>query len=98
MESYFRRCAKVFGSVRSLTATNSRFLSASDVRSTLRPMRPNPLMPTFTAIFPPKECLIATEELAGQPGQLLMLTGHGRQRKCHPSHPDDDRSRFTLVP
>src|ERR1700732_2748905 len=54
MESYLSRCARVFGSVRSLTATKSRFLSARAVRRTLRPMRPKPLMPTFIAIAPPK--------------------------------------------
>src|SRR6478672_2725099 len=51
-ESYLNRCASVFVSVRSFTATNSRsatpaFLAA---RTTWRPIRPNPLMPTLVAI------------------------------------------------
>ncbi len=53
MESYFSRCASVLGSVRSLTATNSRFGSLSEVRKTLRPMRPKPLMPTLIAMVSP---------------------------------------------
>src|SRR3984893_6333130 len=54
MESYFNRWARVLGSVRSLTATNSILLSWSEARSTFRPMRPNPLMPTLIAILPPE--------------------------------------------
>src|SRR3954449_8499342 len=54
-ESYFSRCASVFGSVRSFTATNSRFGSCKDARRTLRPMRPKPLIPTFIATSPPYE-------------------------------------------
>src|SRR5438034_574820 len=52
MESYFRRCASVLVSVMSFTATNSSaccFMSTA-ARSTLRPMRPNPLIPTRTAM------------------------------------------------
>ncbi len=54
-ESYFRRWASVLVSVMSFTATNSSaccFMSTA-ARSTLRPMRPNPLMPTRTAIALP---------------------------------------------
>src|SRR5437016_9170584 len=56
MESYFSRWARVAGLVRSLTATNSRLRSSMAVRSTLRPIRPKPLIPTLIAIykFPPK--------------------------------------------
>src|SRR5262249_12074300 len=50
MESYFSRWAKVAGLVRSLTATNSRLGSSIAVRSTLRPIRPKPLIPTLTAM------------------------------------------------
>src|SRR5258708_40330348 len=50
MESYLSRWARIAGLVRSLTATKSRLGSSIAVRSTLRPIRPNPLMPTFTAI------------------------------------------------
>ena len=52
-ESYFSRCASVAAFVRSLTATKSMSLSPIAARMMLRPMRPNPLMPTFTAIAPP---------------------------------------------
>src|SRR5260370_20661858 len=49
-ESYLSRCASVCALVRSFTATKSMFLSPSAARMMLRPMRPNPLMPTLTAI------------------------------------------------
>src|ERR1022692_2745191 len=55
-ESYFSRWASVLGLVRSLTATMSISLSLSAVRRTLRPMRPNPLMPTLIAMSPLKKC------------------------------------------
>ena len=51
IESYLSRWARVAGSVRSLTATNSRSAPAAcAARKTLRPIRPKPLMPTFTAM------------------------------------------------
>jgi hypothetical protein len=40
-------------------------------------------MPTFTAIVPPKEILIALGKYAGSSKQVLMLTGSSSQRKCH---------------
>src|SRR5262245_647839 len=49
-ESYFSRCASVVALVKSLTATKSTFLSLIAARMILRPIRPNPLMPTRTAI------------------------------------------------
>src|ERR1700730_4705616 len=52
IESYFRRCASVDGSVMSLTATICRSRRPRAARKTLRPMRPNPLMPTFTGMTP----------------------------------------------
>src|SRR5881628_3670882 len=54
-ESYFSRCARVFVSVMSLTPTNSRSVCFAIVaaRSTFRPMRPNPLIPTRTAMTLP---------------------------------------------
>src|SRR5205823_14758746 len=54
-ESYLSRCASVLVSVMSFTATNSSaccFMSTA-ARSTLRPMRPNPLIPTRTAMALP---------------------------------------------
>ena len=52
-ESYFSRCASVAALVRSLTATKSISLLPSAARMMLRPIRPNPLIPTLTAITPP---------------------------------------------
>src|SRR5262245_52591261 len=49
-ESYFSRCASVCALVRSLTATKSMFLSPSAARMMLRPIRPKPLIPTFTGM------------------------------------------------
>src|SRR5262249_19402431 len=43
---YLRRCASVLASVMSFTATNSSAPSSRQARSTLRPIRPKPLMPT----------------------------------------------------
>src|SRR5918999_1462949 len=53
-ESYLSRCASVPASVMSLTATTS--MSACDscaARNMVRPMRPNPLIPTRTGISSP---------------------------------------------
>src|SRR5262245_6721052 len=49
-ESYFSKCASVSALVRSLTATKSMFLSPSAARMMLRPIRPKPLIPTFTGM------------------------------------------------
>ena len=51
-ESYLKRCASVFVSVRSFTATKSMspFPCSFAARTTCRPMRPKPLMPTRMAI------------------------------------------------
>src|SRR3990172_4341741 len=50
-ESYLNRCARVLGSVTSFTATTSRLVLAwTMLRSTSRPIRPNPLIAIFTAI------------------------------------------------
>src|SRR3954451_15900769 len=51
IESYLNRWASVALSVMSLTATHSMSVSfARPARSTLRPMRPNPLIPTRTGM------------------------------------------------
>ena len=51
-ESYLSRCASVAVSVMSFTATKSMSLTPCcfAARTTLRPMRPNPLIPTLSAI------------------------------------------------
>ena len=53
IESYRSSCASVRASVRSLTATHSMSPRQPRLaaRNTLRPMRPNPLIPTRTGIF-----------------------------------------------
>src|SRR5919106_998712 len=51
-ESYFSRWARVFASVMSFTPTKSRFAPCSlAARKKFRPIRPNPLMPTFTVMY-----------------------------------------------
>src|ERR687892_57403 len=51
-ESYFSRWARVLASVMSFTPTKSRFAPCSlAARKKFRPIRPNPLMPTFTVMF-----------------------------------------------
>ena len=52
-ESYLKRWASVSGSVMSLTATKSMAPSACSIaaRMMFRPIRPNPLMPTFVPIY-----------------------------------------------
>ena len=49
-ESYLSRYERVLASVKSLMATNSRSGSPMEARSTLRPMRPKPLIPIRMAI------------------------------------------------
>ena len=51
IESYFRRYARVLGSVTSFTATISMEESPSEARKMFRPIRPNPLIPTLTGIL-----------------------------------------------
>ena len=50
-ESYFSRCASVLASVMSFTATKSMAASPRAARMMLRPMRPNPLMPTLIDMY-----------------------------------------------
>ena len=66
-----RACAAL---VRSLTATKSMFLSPSAARMMLRPMRPNPLMPTFTAIA----LLSRARRSAGQTYSLMNALAEGQ--------------------
>src|SRR5580704_14429213 len=62
IESYFSRWASMAGVVKSLTATNSMSGLPSAARYTLRPMRPKPLMPTFTAIIVPAPVVLLGED------------------------------------
>src|SRR5215472_3462596 len=80
MESYLRRCASVLGSVRSLTATNSRLGSLSEARITLRPMRPNPLIPTLITILPPN-WMRDSQKIPGPGSEQKMVTGGMRASK-----------------
>src|ERR1700687_4313635 len=52
IESYLSKCASVFASVTSFTATNCISLSSSAVRMMFRPMRPKTLIPTLMGILP----------------------------------------------
>src|SRR4029077_8902233 len=74
-ESYFKRCARVFASLMSLTATNLMSLSSSAVRTMLRPMRPKPLMPTLMGILPPMNVteIAAVQERVTAAGEVKML-------------------------
>ena len=59
-ESYFSRWAMVSSEPRSLTATKSRSAPIRlAARKTLRPMRPNPLMPTRTVMSLPFVVVVA---------------------------------------
>src|ERR1051326_2122207 len=83
-ESYFSKCARVLGSVRSLTATNSRFGSLRDARNTLRPMRPKPLMPIFTAMSPPNGK--GYESRSAYRGTYYVGTENGNRRMGTPAN------------
>ena len=50
-ESYLKRCANVFASVKSLIATTSKSLFLLITLNANLPILPNPLIATFTAIF-----------------------------------------------
>src|ERR1700681_2954376 len=93
IESYFSRWGRVFGSVRSLTATKARFLAASAVRRTLRPMRPNPLMPIFTATMPPERNFDCLRKICRSWDRTLMVTGSSRQRKYGALPAESDNHR-----
>ena len=59
IESYFKRWASVFTSVRSLMPTTSIFaFCVNAALKKLRPIRPNPLIPTRTTVNPHSEKLI----------------------------------------
>ena len=78
MESYFSRWANVAGVVRSLTATNSMSGLPIAVRKTLRPMRPKPLIPTFTAMMCLllKDCARIASRMSGMCVRLSLLGGY----------------------
>ena len=50
-ESYFNKCANILGSVKSLIATISYPSAPNICLNARRPIRPKPLIATFTAIF-----------------------------------------------
>ena len=50
-ESYFNKCANILGSVKSLIATTSYPSALNICLNARRPIRPNPLIATFTAIL-----------------------------------------------
>ncbi len=67
IESCFRRWARVGASVMSFTATISMSFRPYAARNMLRPMRPNPLIPTFTILSSSKNCRYAGAAIA-RPG------------------------------
>ncbi len=74
IESYLSRCASVLAFVRSLTATMSIPLSPMAARMMLRPMRPNPLIPTFTAIANSSAAALAIRMCpVAAPKQLIVV-------------------------
>src|SRR6266545_1807973 len=79
-ESYFSRCASVFVSVMSLTATKSRSLTpiARAARTTLRPIRPKPLMPTRIAMISP-----SLKKAPGAAPERLQLHRKSGPRERH---------------
>ena len=50
-ESYFNKCANILGLVKSLIATTSYPSALNICLNARRPIRPNPLIATFTAIL-----------------------------------------------
>src|SRR5216683_733354 len=82
MESYLRRWARVAGVVRSFTATNSMSGLPIALRKTLRPMRPKPLMPTFTA------AMISVAPIVMLRGYLRVLTFESAAKSLAPTISD----------
>src|SRR5437764_15170506 len=82
MESYLRRCPSVLASVRSLTATHSMSACCSAAaRNALRPMRPNPLIPTRTDMLDSS----SLRRQRGGPGDRRWAVGPpGRSRLSAP--------------
>src|SRR5215831_5136129 len=85
--SYFSRCASVAASVRSLATTISSPAPAAapacTARQKLRPIRPNPLMPTrtVTAVFSSLcSCLPRARGSRGHPYGTLSKSGHQHVR------------------
>src|SRR5689334_2995603 len=88
IESYLSKWARVAGLVRSLTATNSISVLSIAVRRTLRPIRPKPLIPTFTGMgmIPPRKnpelCQCESTEIDEQaePGETIQVNKHTLSR------------------
>src|SRR5688572_6801444 len=84
-ESCLSRCASVFASARSLTATISRSSAPSIVRKKTRPIRPNPLTPT--RILMEGLLVRGCEAFADQYTPGVAPLRHARSR--HAGHGDD---------
>ena len=88
IESYLSRCASVVAFVRSLTATMSIPLSPMDARMMLRPMRPNPLIPTFTAITNSSAAALAVRMCPfAAPKPLILVNALRRGQTADYSYP-----------
>src|SRR3954447_17019205 len=91
MESYLNRWASVALSVMSLTATHSMSVCfARPARSTFRPMRPKPLIPTRTGIFSVPSAVSIQER-----GQA---TARGAASARRPAAPTLSRAAHQLEP
>src|SRR5580704_3002047 len=85
--SYLSRWASISGVVVSLTATMSRSGERSlAARSTLRPMRPKPLMPTLTPMRGNLQSLMIHAGRAARPHRITVLTRGSDQAVEAPGH------------
>src|ERR1700692_4048657 len=87
-ESYFSKCARVFESVMSFTATNSIAEFPSDARTMFRPIRPKPLIPTLIGMNPPEESshsLLNLNRLQGpvHAQEKPQQRSHHHPNNCH---------------
>src|SRR3954471_8227907 len=91
IESYLSRWASVALSVMSLTATHSMSVSfARPARSTFRPMRPNPLIPTRTGM-----CSVPSAVSIQERGEA---TARGPPSACRPAAFSLGRAAHELEP
>src|SRR6185437_1186816 len=94
MESYFNKWASVAGLVRSFTATISISGLPSDARNTFRPMRPKPLIPTFTAI----EAYLL--RVFYRRNSVFLRNGRGARQPLQPPYSDASTTvnKFLITP
>ena len=79
-ESCLSRWASVLASARSLTATTSISVDSSAARKKTRPIRPNPLTPTRTAMGAPFPVCLGLSNTSG-PRRTLIIAARAVRRK-----------------